>query len=184
MTELSLHVLDIVQNSIRANATQIDIGVMVNTKADTLCITIHDNGDGMTKEQLAAVTDPFFTTRTTRKVGMGVSLFQMAAEMTGGDFHIDSALGRGTRVRANFILSHIDRIPLGDMGATIHALVTLNPTLDFTYAYQVDGRAFALDTKEFREILQGVSFTESEVSRYIRDYLSENTAEVNGDTQI
>ena len=112
MIELSLNVLDIVQNSIHAGASLIKITVAINTSKDNLLIEIEDNGQGMSKEQVEKVSDPFFTTRTTRNIGLGLPFFKYAAISTGGSFHIYSSLGEGTRVNGSFTLSHIDRIPL------------------------------------------------------------------------
>jgi anti-sigma regulatory factor (Ser/Thr protein kinase) len=178
MTEISLNVLDIVQNSIRANADLIQICVTISSEQDTLTITITDNGSGMSEEQLIKVLDPFYTTRTTRSIGLGIPFFKQAAESTGGEFKVTSDLGVGTLVRAVFKLSHIDRMPLGDMTSTIHALITLNTNIDFLYIYTVDEKNFTLDTREFREILGDVSFSDFEVSSYIREYLRENKEEV------
>lgn len=178
MPELSLNVLDIVQNSIRADATLIVITVAADRKKDTMTIVIKDNGCGMTKDQVTSVLDPFYTTRTTRKVGLGIPFFQYAAKATGGNFSIDSVVGEGTMVTASFILSHIDRMPLGDMTSTMHTLITLNNRIDFLYTYTVDDNSFTLDTREFRMILDGVPFDTPEVSNYIRDFLTENKQEV------
>jgi len=179
MTELSLNVLDVAQNSVRANACLIEIVVEADTKTDILSIIIKDNGYGMTEEQVAKVIDPFFTTRTTRKVGFGVSFFKLAAECTGGTFNITSKVNVGTVVTATFGLSHIDRMPLGDMTGTMHTLITFNLGINFIYTYKIDEREFTLDTKIFREILGDVPFNEPEVSSYIKEYLEENTKEVN-----
>jgi hypothetical protein len=179
MTDISLNVLDVVQNSIRADADFIKIQVAVDTLLDRLSITITDNGHGMTKEQVAKVEDPFFTTRTTRSVGLGVPFFKLAALSTGGDFKIVSELNKGTEVTAVFVLSHIDRMPLGDMISTIHTLITFNSTVDFLYTYIVDEKSFILDTRKFREILGDMPFDLPEVSAYIKEYLQENTFEVN-----
>jgi len=178
LPEISLNILDVAQNSIRAGSKLTCISVDIDTAADTLCVVIKDNGCGMTSEQVQRVTDPFFTTRTTRKIGLGVPFFKMAAENTGGSFSIESEVGKGTVVTASFGLSHIDRMPLGDMTFTIHSLVTLNCDIDFVYRYSVDRRSFTLDTREFREILGGVPFDTPEVSAYIKEYLEENRAEV------
>lgn len=179
MTELSLNVLDVAQNSVRANATLIKIIVVADTGEDILTIKIQDNGCGMSPEQVRSVEDPFFTTRTTRKVGLGIPFFKMAAENTGGDLSIASELGIGTVVTAIFGLSHIDRMPLGDMVSTIHMLITYNPTIDFVYQYAIDDRRFVLDTREFREILGDIPFDSPDVSAYIKEYLIENQDEVN-----
>lgn len=178
MTEISLNILDVAQNSVRAEATLTEISVIADTKADTLKVTIKDNGCGMSEEQLRSVTDPFFTTRTTRKIGLGIPFFKMSAESTGGSFSIRSQQGVGTVTEAVYIISSIDRMPLGDITGTIHSLVTLNPDIDFLYTYSVDGRSFTMDTREFREILGDVSFAETEISNYINDYLTENKDEV------
>ena len=179
MPEISLNILDVAQNSVKAEATLISITVAADIKGDTLTVTIDDNGHGMTAEQIAKVEDPFYTTRTTRKVGLGVPFFKLAALQSGGSFDISSEVGKGTSVRAVFGLSNIDRMPLGDMTSTIHSLITMNEKIDFVYTYSIDDRSFYLDTREFKEILGGVSFSESDVSAYIKDYLRENEAEVN-----
>ncbi|MBE6855159.1 MAG: sensor histidine kinase [Ruminococcus sp.] len=184
MPELSLNILDVAENSIRAEASLTEISVTADTAADTLTVVISDNGCGMTEEQCSAVCDPFFTTRTTRKVGLGVPFFKQAAESTGGSFSIRSVPGEGTVVTAVFGLSHIDRMPLGDMTATVHTLVTMHCDTDFLYTYSVDGRSFVLDTREFREILGGVPFDTPEISAYIKDFLSENKREADGDVTL
>lgn len=178
MPEISLNVLDVAQNSIRANANLIEITVTANRKKDLLIITIKDNGCGMTKEQIDRVLDPFFTTRTTRKVGLGIPFFQYAANVTGGSFDIKSNVGVGTQVTANFVLSHIDRMPLGDMTSTMHTLITLNTGVDFLYTYTVDERSFTLDTREFRMILGGLPFDVPDVSIFIKEFLNDHKQEV------
>ncbi len=178
MTEISLNVLDVANNSIRANATLIEISIHIKRDENILKIIIADNGCGMTKEQLDRVTDPFFTTRTTRGVGLGIPFFKQAAESTGGSFRIVSEPDVGTTVTAEFVLSHIDRMPLGDMNSTMHTLITLNTQIDFLYVYQFDDNVFRLDTREFREVLGNVSFQTPEVSAYIKEYLEENQNEV------
>ena len=129
MRELALNVMDVAQNSISAGATLITLTVEEESAADRLSITLEDNGCGMTEEQVRSVVDPFYTTRTTRKVGLGVPLFKMEAEMTGGSFSIRSQKGRGTILTAIFVPSHVDMIPLGDISGTVRLLVTCNPTL-------------------------------------------------------
>lgn len=184
MTEISLNILDVVQNSVRANAYLTRISVKADTKKDSLEVIIEDNGCGMTAKQLENVEDPFFTTRTTRKVGLGIPFFKLAAESTGGSFNIASQVRKGTTVTAVFGLSHIDRMPLGDMTSTIHTIITMNPTLDFVYEYQINDRKFILDTREFREILGDVPFNTPEVSEYIKEYLKENKKEVDNGSAI
>ena len=178
MPEISLNVLDVAENSVRAKASRIEITVTADSAADTLTIVIADNGCGMSPEMVERVTDPFFTTRKTRRVGLGVPFFKMAAEMSGGSFRIESEVGKGTTVTAVFGLSHMDRMPLGDMASTMHQLITMHDEISYYYCYRYDDDSFELDTDAFREILGDVSFAEPEVSSYIREYLAENSAEV------
>ncbi len=180
MTELSLNVLDVANNSVRARATLIVIKITINTITDELTILIEDNGKGLTDTEIKQVEDPFFTTRTTRKVGLGVPFFKMAALCAGGTFNISSTPGIKTTVTATFKLSHIDRMPLGDITNTMHTLITLNERIDFLYTYTYDNKSFTLDTREFREVLGPISFREFEVSSYIKDYLEENKHDVDG----
>ncbi len=184
MTEISLNILDVAENSTKAGASLVEIGVDISNPSDSLTVTIRDNGCGMDEEQVARVTDPFYTTRTTRKVGLGVPFFKQAAEATGGSFSISSEPGVGTVVEAVFVLSSIDRMPLGDICTTIQNLVVYHPDTDFLYTYRFDGASFTLDTREFREILGDIPFDSPEVSSYIMDYLRENTQEVDGGAVI
>lgn len=186
MRELSLNVMDIAQNSISAGASLITVTVEEDLGGDTLSISISDNGRGMTPEQVEHVTDPFFTTRTTRSVGLGVPLFKMEAEMTGGSFGIQSELGVGTTTWAVFKPSSVDMIPLGDINDTISMLVLCNPDLDFVFqrklvTHQGEQREFALKTTELREALGGdVPLNAPDVTLWIKEYLTENTAELSG----
>lgn len=180
MPELSLNVLDIAENSIRADASLVHITVDIQQATDTLTISFKDNGCGMTKEQINKVTDPFFTTRTTRKVGLGIPFFKMAAENTGGSFEISSIPGTGTTTIASFGLSHIDRMPLGDLTGTIHMLITFNTGTDFVYTYIFNDKSFVLDTREFKKILGDIPLNTPDVSEYIKSYLVENKFDVDG----
>lgn len=184
MTEISLNILDVAENSTRAGAALVTIVVSIDTTEDKLTITIEDNGCGMTKDQLLQVTDPFFTTRGTRKVGLGIPFFKYAAESTGGSFSIASEPGIGTVVTAVFGLSHIDRMPLGDINSTIDTLITCHPDTDFLYIYRYNQASFELDTRSFREILGDIPFDTPQVSAYIREYLRENKLETDGGAVI
>lgn len=178
LPEISLNILDIVQNSISAQASCITITVEENRQDQTLKVIIADDGKGMTKEAADSVVDPFFTTRTTRSVGLGIPFFKQEAEMTGGSLDIRSCVGVGTTVTAVFYTSHIDCMPLGDINATIHSLVTMNPGIDFKYIRKIDDRSFTLDTAEMREILGDLPFDLPDVSVFIREYLMENEANI------
>ncbi|MBR4890207.1 MAG: ATP-binding protein [Clostridia bacterium] len=175
MRELSLNILDIAQNSISANASLITIEVAENTVKNTLLIGIYDNGKGMSEEQVKSVIDPFFTTRTTRKVGMGIPLFKMAAEQTGGGLEIQSELGVGTQVRAQFKTDSVDFTPLGDVASTIQMLITMNTDRDFIYKHSVNEKEFVCDTREIKEILGDVPLDTYEVSQWLKDFITENT---------
>ena len=178
MQELSLNVLDVAENSVRADASLVEITVEEDTAAGWLTIVIRDNGRGMTPEQVQTVIDPFYTTRTTRKVGLGVPFFRMAAQLSGGDLTIQSRVGEGTAVTATFGLSSIDRMPLGDINGTIATLVQCNPGIDWLYTRRKDGREMVMDTRQFREILEDMPLDSPEVLGFLRDYLAENTAEL------
>lgn len=184
MPEISLHILDVAENSVRAGASLVKIEVLADTARNTLSITIADNGCGMSGEQLAKVSDPFFTTRSTRRVGLGIPFFKQAAEGTGGSFSIRSKEGAGTVTEAVFVLDSIDRMPLGDMTATIHTLVTCHEEMDFYYRYARDGREFTLDTREMKEILGNVPLSSPEVSGFLKEYLDENRREVDGGSAL
>ena len=184
LPEISLNILDITENSVKAKATKIEVDIEADFKNDNLTIKIIDNGCGMTNEQLESVTNPFFTTRTTRKVGLGVPFFKEAAEATGGSFLIVSKQGVGTTVTASFVLNHIDRMPMGDLTATMHTLITMHEEKDFIFTYTVNDNSFTLDTRQLKEILGEISFKEFEVSNYIKDYLKENITSVTGEVII
>ncbi len=151
MEDLALHVLDIAENSIEAGARSIEIDLLENPDADSLVIEVRDDGPGMTPEQLARAQDPFFTTRTTRKVGMGISLLGEAARAAGGDFAIDSKPGVGTRVRAAFQYRHLDRAPVGDIETTLLVLLAGHQELNFRFRHSIGTRVFELDSRDIPE---------------------------------
>lgn len=176
MTELSLHILDIMQNSIAAGASLVRLDLIEDIQADLLEFTITDNGKGMSPELLATVTDPFTTSRSTRKVGLGIPLLKAAAEATGGGISIRSTVGKGTAVTARFGYSHIDRQPLGDMAETMLGLLTSYEAVDFVYHHRVNTAEYTLDTREMKQILGGVSLKEPDVTLWLSEFLKENEA--------
>lgn len=179
MLELSLHILDIVNNSVKAGASLITISVEEAVCENLLKIEIEDNGCGMDAAFLSQVTDPFRTTRTTRKVGMGLSLFKAAAESTGGHLTITSQEGVGTSVRVQFVYDHIDRQPLGDMAETMLTLISGNETIDFVYTHCVNEKSFTLDTREIKQILgDEICLGSPEIVMWLRDYIKEGLAEI------
>ena len=178
MKELSLNILDITENSVKANATVIHINIV--ECADVLTISIADNGTGMTAETLRTVTDPFYTTRTTRKVGMGLPLFKFAAEQTGGTLTIESRHfesfpnNSGTTVTAVFHKNHIDFTPLGDIISSLTTLIQGHPDIDFVYRHVIgDKKEIHLDTRELRAVLEDVPLDTYEVLTWIGENLSE-----------
>ena len=178
MQELSMNILDVAENSVRAGASLVEITVDERPLSDILTVTISDNGCGMTAEQVKNVIDPFFTTRSTRKVGLGVPFFKMAAELTGGKLEISSEVGKGTVVTAVFVRSSIDLMPLGDINETIGTLIHCNPHIDFIYTRRFENAQMTLDTREFRHILDGIELNDPKVSKFIREFLAENTADL------
>lgn len=185
MQELSLNILDIAENSIKAGAPLITIEVEYSEALDRLRIAITDNGCGMSPEQVKKVTDPFFTSRTTRRVGMGLPLFQMAAEMAGGSITVESTLGKGTRVEGVFQMFHIDRLPMGDLAATLSALIGMNPERDFVLQFTYNDKSFRVDTHDYRAILGvEVSLAEPEVLQFVREQVRDGIAEVCPDPGI
>ena len=177
MKELSLNILDIAENSVKAGALLTEI--LVLESGDTLTLTITDNGSGMTKEILNSVTDPFCTTRTTRKVGMGLPLLKLEAEMTGGSLAIESRHfeeypeNHGTKVTAVFYKNHIDCVPLGDVVATITTLIQGHPDRDFLFTHKIEEREVLLDTRELRNVLEDVPLDSYEVLKWIEEYINE-----------
>ena len=178
MKELSLNILDIAQNSISAGASLTEIVVNENTKENTLLIGIYDNGCGMTEEQVKSVIDPFFTTRTTRKVGMGIPLFKMSCEQTGGKFTIESEKGVGTKINALYKTDSIDFTPLGDIASTIVTIVSMNADKEFLYRRVLDDKEFIFSTVEIKKILDGVPLSEPSVMNWIEEYLNEQYNEL------
>ncbi|WMJ23419.1 ATP-binding protein [Paludicola sp. MB14-C6] len=178
MQELSLNILDVAQNSIKAKATLITIKIHKNTMSKTLLISIEDNGCGMSQQQAEQVVDPFYTTRTTRKVGLGVPFFKMSAELTGGTFTIQSELKVGTKISALYYYEHIDMMPVGDMASTMLSLISVNPDIDFIYYFSVDENEFCMNTQEMKTVLEGLPVNSNEVLTFIKNFINENQAEI------
>lgn len=181
MRELALNVLDIAENSLRAGAKLVGITLEADFAGDRMAITIEDDGCGMSEQMLAAVTDPFTTTRTTRKVGMGVPLFKFSAESAGGSFSIRSREGEGTCVQASYQISHVDRMPLGDFGGVVLQLITMNPDTDFRIVVREGSREGVLDTREVKQILgEGIPLGTPEVRAFLKEYIQENLVSIYG----
>lgn len=181
MKDLASHIIDIVQNSIRANATKIEIMVNEDQERDTFVIEIRDNGCGMDETTLARVRDPFFTSRTVRKVGLGIPLLQQNAERTGGQVQISSHPGKGTTLRAQFCHSHLDRPPLGDLAETISLLIGSNPDIHFMYKHSTNYGFYRLDTEELKRILENVPLNHPDIILGIQEMVRENLKDIKAD---
>ena len=177
MRELSLHILDALENSLAAEATLIELVIEEDVTADRLTITIQDNGHGMTEAQLARVYDPFFTTRNTRHVGLGIPLFKAAAERCNGDLTLTSQLGKGTTLRTTFQHSHIDRAPLGDMTSTLMAVI-LAGVCDLRYVHRVDRKEFEFHTTGIKAELGDIPLTHPAVRKWLQEFIIEGEQEL------
>lgn len=176
-----MHILDIIQNSVRANASCVELFVNEEKSSDTYTIIINDDGDGMDEETLERVLDPFFTTRTTRKVGLGLPLLKQNTERAGGYMTIESELGRGTKTKAVFSFSNIDRPSLGDMPGTVCVLVGANPDMKFVYKHMTDDGEYIFNTDDVKEALDGVPINNAEILMYLRDMVNENLLDIKVD---
>jgi hypothetical protein len=183
MKEISLHLLDIAENSVAAESKNISIHVGEDFFHDCLSACVIDDGRGMDTVTAQQVQDPFYTTRTTRNVGLGIPLLKLAAEMTDGSFSLQSDLGKGTRVEAEFRHSHIDRMPLGDLSSTFLTLLVSHPEIEWTFLYQVtdkDGQShdFLFESAELKRELGDISLTEPEVLTFLRGMFEEGIEDV------
>ena len=182
MKELSLNILDITENSVKAGATLTEI--TIEETDNELIITINDDGSGMSEETLLAVTNPFYTTRTTRKVGLGIPLLILSAEQTGGEVKITSKVAdaidssHGTRVVAHYYKNHLDFTPLGDVISTITTLIQGHPDTDFLFCHRKDGKEVSLDTRSVKEILEGIPINTYEVIKWIEENLTEQYSDL------
>lgn len=172
MDNLSFHLTDITANSIRAGATR--IAVDISEEAAAIVIRISDNGCGMDAETVQRVTNPFYTTRTTRKVGLGLPFLIQNAEQTGGKVSIDSRPGEGTEVTARFVSSHIDCPPWGDLPGTIALLLSGTPNVNICFTYRKGEDAFAISTEEVKEVLDGFPLSHPKVISWLKEMIREN----------
>lgn len=179
MKELSLHILDIVNNSTRAGAKLVSISIHEDEENDRLYINICDDGSGISDEDLTNICDPYFTTRTTRKVGMGIPLFRMSAEACDGIFSISSTLGEGTQVHAAYQLSHVDRPPLGDIAGILYLLSIGTHNCEFIYRHQNPNGMFEYDSRSVKEIMQDIPLQHPEVRKEIVHFIRQGLETLN-----
>lgn len=178
MKDLSLHILDIVQNSVVAQATNIEIKIEVDKKNDYLALFVNDNGKGMSPEFLQQVTDPYTTTRTTRKVGLGIPLLKQNAERTGGSMRIESVFGQGTLLKATLNPNNIDCLPMGDIAGVITLLICSYPSTNFFFTYKRASDEFSISTADIVEALDGVAVNNPSVYPLIKELISSNLDEL------
>lgn len=174
MQELSLHILDIIQNSVRAKASKIELLVCEDPKNDRYLIEISDNGCGVDAETLEHLADPFFTTRTTRKVGLGISLLKHSAEQAGGSVEIESEKDCGTKLSASFSYCHVDRPVMGDIAGTMTLLISSYPEIQFIYNHRTPISDFEFDTNEVKAELEGVPINDAQIIRFLKELINDN----------
>ncbi len=173
-----MHLLDIVENSVAAGAKSVRITIREDLPSDRLTIEVQDDGKGMDEQLLARVTDPFVTSRTTRKVGLGIPLLKAAAEACNGQLRITSTPGQGTCLEVEFQRSHIDRMPLGDLAGTLLTVVVAFPNVQWLFSYRSDGTEFNFDSQPIRQALGEVPLTEPSVLAFVRELLVEGVQRV------
>jgi len=180
MNDLSLYILDLVENSINAHASMIEVTVREDQNKNLLELTIRDNGMGMDEATSAKALDPFYTTRTTRRVGLGLPFIKMATEEALGTFRLESSPGVGTVLTAGFPADHINTPPLGDLAATAYAISIHQEVKGFKYRHVVGQQAFEYDLDQVKSVLDGVSLTEGKVMKFILEYIQENIDSIRG----
>ena len=178
MTELSLHILDIAQNSIRAKASLIEIVITEKPDEDRYEISISDDGPGMDEQSLNRAENPFFTSRKTRKVGLGIPLLKHSAEQSGGSLEISSEKGHGVRLNACFGFHHVDRPVLGDMAGALLILMTNENQTEIRYTHRSPGGAYTFDTREVKLILEGTNPAEPEIRSFLHEMICENLEQI------
>jgi anti-sigma regulatory factor (Ser/Thr protein kinase) len=178
MLELAAHILDIAENSVRAGARLIEIDVDEDTANDSLSIEIIDDGHGMKQEEIKKALDPFYTTKTVRRVGLGIPLLADAAKRSGGHLTLESQEGKGTSIKACFGLSHVDRQPMGNIISTLIILIAGNSDVDFFYKHRHNDHQFELDTREIHKEIKDVPINHPKILKYIRGVLEEGFSEI------
>lgn len=184
MRDISLHILDIVDNSLSAGSSLVSVDIKADSVRDNLTIYICDNGSGMSEDMVKGVKSPFVTSRKTRNIGLGIPLFASNCENSGGSLKITSAPGKGTQVLATFALTHIDRPPLGDIAQTMAVLALTNENTDFVLTVSFDEKSFAFDTRIIKQTLDGVPISQPEVGAFIHQLLQEGLKQVFGGKEV
>ncbi len=178
MKNIALHILDLVQNSARAKARKIMVSINEDTMNDRYLLSIEDDGEGMEEDQVLQATNPFYTSRTTRKVGLGLPLIQLNAERTGGSFNLVSTPRKGTRLEASFVLSHPDRLPLGEIDDVIVLLAVGLPHQRLIYEHKTAFGLYHFDTEAIREIIGNIQDSNTEIRKFMKEMIIENLKEI------
>lgn len=178
MKELSMHILDIATNSVRANASQVTINVKEDLVNNRFIFEIEDNGKGIPEDMLKDIKNPFTTSRTLRNVGLGIPLLNDNCLLCDGYLHIKSKVGVGTTLKSMMAYNHIDRPPMGDIASTICGLMTSNEDIEIRYFHWYNDECFDIATSEIKEALDGVSMQEVSVQKWLRGFLKENIEEL------
>ncbi len=174
MIDLAMHLMDIAQNSVRAQAQNVEMSFV--EEGNSLLFSVKDDGCGMTEEQVKKLSDPFFTTRTTRKVGLGVPFLKMTAEQTGGSLNIASQEGKGTLIEAEYRTDHPDCLPLGDLAGYVTLLIRSNPQIGFRFTYRLGKEEFTLDSEELKQ--QNIDLQPAEMTSAVKEYINENLKDI------
>ena len=182
MEDLAMHLIEILMNSIHAGATKIFVTIFSSTKNDEIQIIVEDNGKGMDKEKAESVSDPFVTSRETRKIGMGLAFLKGLSEMCNGSYKLESGVGIGTVVEAKVQKSHIDVPPLGNLGEMSMAVIQANPDIDYKLQYKSDNDEFLFDTEIVKRELDGISLIEPDILLWIKDYINQGIAQIEEET--
>jgi len=183
MLELTLHILDIAENSVRAGAKTVFMDIIEDRRGDRLAIEIRDDGSGMDEATLEKAMDPFYTSKKVRRVGLGLPMLAEAAKRTGGSFTLESHVGAGARVAVEFRLGHIDRQPLGDLTGALMSLIAGNAGVDFVVRHECEGPPFTLDTREIRSEIGDTPINHPEVLKFIRQHIMEGLVEIGTEAQ-
>lgn len=178
MDDLSLHILDIIENSVRADATRVTLAIEISKADNILVITIEDNGKGMDAEEIRQCENPFYTTKACKKTGLGISLLKQSALETDGSFSLRSEKGKGTSVTAEFQFDHIDRRPLGDIAKTFYLLIAAFPTVNLLLTFTQNGLSFDVDTAEIKKELEDIPINAPDVLKTLRKHITEGIRSV------
>jgi anti-sigma regulatory factor (Ser/Thr protein kinase) len=171
MDDLSLHIMDIIENSVRAEATEVSLVIETSLKDNMLKIVIVDNGSGMDKEEIKRCEDPFYTTKECKKTGLGIALLKQSSEEANGTFMLLSEKGMGTKISATFQYDHIDRRPLGDIAKTMYIVIAAYPAVNFLFRYTKDAKSFEIDTGEIKEGLEDIPINAPDVLKTLRNHI-------------